>query len=109
LLTNGVSVALLTTPQFEEDKARIKERTGWNWDQFDRRIGVPIHLPKELTQAELASVARVIFPEGDASAIKALVGYAFFSKSQLAGIEHIVKRARFEADRGGARYKPGRH
>lgn len=97
----GVPVLLLTTPQFEEDKRRIKERTGWNWDQFDGRIGVPIVLPQELPQADLVAVARAHLPNGDARSIKALVGYATFSKSQLAGIEHVVKRARFEAQKAG--------
>jgi hypothetical protein len=40
-------------------------------------------------------------PGADRDCLKALVGYAMFSKSQLAGIDHIVKRARFEAQKAG--------
>jgi hypothetical protein len=97
----GVRVAIFATPQFEADKAVIQKRTGWNWDQFDRRIGAPIILPQELPEKELEAVAKAHFAEGSDESIEALVGYAMFSKSQIAGIEHIVKRARFEAAQAG--------
>jgi hypothetical protein len=103
LVNYGVPVALVTTPQFEEDKLRIKERTGWNWDQFDGRIGEPVTLPPEISQDDLAAIARAHIPKEDfdpknyQKAIDGLVGYAMFTKSQVAGIEHVVKRARFDA------------
>jgi hypothetical protein len=101
LVNYGVPVAILATRQFEEDKRRIKERTGWNWDQFDRRIGIPTYLPSEVRIEDLTAVARAWLPRGDDRSIKALVGYAMFSKSRLAGIVHVVKRAKFEADKAG--------
>jgi len=101
LVNYGVPVVICATPQFESEKANIQKRTGWNWDQFDRRIGYPEVLPKELSLAEMESVARAHFPEGDAACIKALVGYGIFSNSKLAGIAHILKRARFEVKCAG--------
>jgi hypothetical protein len=101
LVNYGVPVAILATRQFEEDKRRIKERTGWNWDQFDRRIGIPTYLPSEVRVEDLTAVARAWLPGGDDRSIKALVGYAMLSKSRLAGIVHVVKRAKFEADKAG--------
>ncbi len=101
LVNYGVPVVICATPQFESEKANIEKRTGWNWDQFDRRIGFPEVLPKELSLAEMESVARAHFPEGDAASIKALVGYGIFSNSKLAGIAHILKKARFEVKCSG--------
>ena len=103
LVNYGVPVALVSTPQFEEDKLRIKERTGWNWDQFDGRIGEPVTLPEAISKEDLASIARAHLPREDferngyEKSIEGLVGYAMFTKSQVAGIEHVVKRARFVA------------
>jgi hypothetical protein len=111
LVNKDVPVVLVSTPQFEEDKTRIKERTGWNWDQFDGRIGVPIILPAEISPQDLDAISRAQLPKEDfdacgessnyKKAINALVGYAMFTKSQVAGIGHVVKRARFEAEKQG--------
>src|ERR1051326_1632599 len=101
LVNYGVPVALLATPQFEQDKQSLKERAGWNWDQFDRRIGIPVTLPNEISDSDLAAVAKAKLPSGDAKTIRALVAYALWSNSQLAGIDHIVTRAQFQAGKEG--------
>lgn len=101
LVNYGVPVAILSTPQFEADKARIKERTGWNWDQWDGRIGVPIVLPKEVSEDDLTKIAKAHLPDADAATIKKLVGYALYSNSQAAAIGHVVKRARFQIAKAG--------
>jgi len=101
LVNCGVPVALVATDEFETEKQRIQKQTGWKWEQFDGRIGIPEILPKELSQDDLTAVARNWLPEGDAASIKALVGYALFTKSNIAGIKHVVVKARYEAGQQG--------
>jgi hypothetical protein len=101
LVNHGVSVALITTPQFLKTQRVVEKATHWTSGQFIGRISHYETLPETLTEADLAAVARRLFPEGDESAITGLVCYARTSSKYLAGIEQIVKRARFLARRDG--------
>lgn len=97
----GVPVAICVTPQFAEDKARIQERTGWSWEQFDGRIGHRAALETILPIDDLKAVARVHLPDVTAEAILTVAKYAEASSSYVAGIEHVAKRARHESTRAG--------
>jgi len=100
LVNHGVPVALLLSSKFKQEAARNQAQTSWNWEQFDTRIGMPIALPRELAADEIKAVAQAQLPEGDAKCIQALMGYSIFT-GEFAGMGHIVKRARFEADKAG--------
>jgi len=101
LINSGVPVAMCVTPQFIADKARIQERTGWAWEQFDGRIGHLAALAEILSMADLKAVARIHLPESSADAIHGVATYAQGSSSYVAGIEHVAKRARYIAQRAG--------
>lgn len=101
LINSGVPVAMCVTPQFIADKARIQERTGWAWEQFDGRIGHLAALDEILSLADLKAVARIHLPESSADAIHGVATYAQGSSSYVAGIEHVAKRARYIAQRAG--------
>jgi hypothetical protein len=101
LINYGVPVAICTTPQFIADKARVQERTGWAWEQFDGRIGHLAALDQILSLDDLKAVARIHLPEASADAILGAAMYAQKSTSYVAGIEHVAKRARYCAQRAG--------
>lgn len=99
LVNYGVPVVLCTTPQFLTDKTRIQDRTGWAWEQFDGRIGHYAALDEILSMEDLKAVARVHLPELDEDGIHGVATYAQASSSYVAGIEHIAKRARYNAQK----------
>ncbi len=101
LINYGVPVAICTTPQFIADKARIQERTGWAWEQFDGRIGHLAALDQILSLDDLKAVARIHLPEASGDAVLGAAMYAQKSTSYVAGIEHVAKRARYCAQRAG--------
>ena len=53
-----------------------------------------------LNEHDLKAVARSLLPEGDRKSIETLVAYAQASAKYLAGIEAVVRRARFLAAKG---------
>jgi hypothetical protein len=101
LINYGVPIAICSTPQFVADKARIQDRTGWAWEQFDGRIGHFAALDQILSPEDLKAVARFHLPEVNADALFGVVKYAQESSSYVAGIEHVTKRARYYAQRAG--------
>ena len=101
LVNYGVPVVLCATPQFMEDKVRIQERTGWAWEQFDGRIGHFTALERILAFEELLAVARVHLPDVEEEALFGVAKYAQASSSYVGGIEHVVKRARYLAQKEG--------
>lgn len=101
LANYGVSVALVTTPQFYTAQRHVEKQTGWNSEQFIGRIGHVERLPERLSQADLISVAAALLPEGNTRTLTRLVIYAGISKKHLASIEAIVKRARWLASIDG--------
>ena len=96
-----VPVALIITPQFYVAQKAVERQTGWNSAQFIGRIGHIESLPENLRPADLAAVARAIFPAGGPKAIATLASYAAVSKKHLASIDAVVKRARWLAARDG--------
>jgi hypothetical protein len=101
LVNYGVPVALISTPQFTSDQQRVEKNTGWTSGQFIGRIAHYRQLPGLLSKSDLEAVARFHLPEGSDKSIQYLARYAEFSKSYVAGIEHVVRRARFEANLAG--------
>jgi hypothetical protein len=97
LVNYGVSVALVTTPQFTRAQKVVEKRTHWASEQFIGRIAHYQKLPDGLNEHDLKAVARSLLPEGDRKSIETLVAYAQASAKYLAGIEAVVRRARFLA------------
>lgn len=101
LVNYGVPVVICTTPQFQTDKAKVQDRTGWAWEQFDGRIGHYAALDEILCLDDLKAVARIHLPELDSDGILGVATYAQASSSYVAGIEHVAKRARYTASQAG--------
>lgn len=101
LVNHGVPCAIVSTPQFTKSQKVIEKGTHWTSEQFIGRIIHFEQLPATLSAADLRAVAKVIFPEGQKEAIDGLVAYARNSAKYLAGVEAVVKRARFVARRAG--------
>jgi hypothetical protein len=101
LVNHGVPVALVTTPQFIRSQQRVEQKSCWTSEQFIGRIGHYKRLPDTLDEKDLAAVARVQLPEGDAKAVALLVAYARSSLKYLAGIDSVVTRARYLAGKAG--------
>ena len=97
LVNYGVPVALVTTPQFTRAQQLVEKRTHWASEQFIGRIAHYQKLPDGLNEHDLKAVARSLLPEGDRKSIETLVAYAQASAKYLAGIEAVVRRARFLA------------
>jgi hypothetical protein len=106
LVDHGVPVALISTPQFLLDQRRAEFQSKWNSRQWIGRIGRYQQLPKELSPADLELIARCKLPKGSPKAISLLWRYAMESTQYAAAIEHVLKRATFEAKRLG-REQPG--
>lgn len=101
LVNHGVAVGLVTTPQFFRSQEAIEKATSWTAEQFIGRIGHYEKLPDSLSADDLTAVAGALLPEGTADSIKALVLYAQSSRKNLAGIDDIVTRARFDCQKDG--------
>jgi hypothetical protein len=101
LVNQGVSVALVTTPQFMRAQKKLESRSCWTSEQFIGRIGHYEKLPDSLAKADLEKVAKSLLPEGDSKTMELLVCYAQGSAKYLAGIESAVRRGRYLATRGG--------
>ncbi|MEI7733478.1 MAG: ATP-binding protein [Verrucomicrobiota bacterium] len=100
-VNSGVAVALVTTPQFHVFQRKVEKLTGWNSEQFIGRIGHLERLPETLSLDDLLSVARYVFPEGDDLTWEVLSRLVKKSPTRLAGIDTIVKRARWFASQEG--------
>jgi hypothetical protein len=99
LVNYGVPVALISTPQFVKTQKFIEEKTRWTSEQFTGRISHFEALPAVLSKKDLGKVATCLLPEGDEMSIEMLVEYANASAKYLAGIEAVVRRARYLAKR----------
>ncbi len=95
LVNHGVSVSLVTTPQFFRSQKAIENATCWTAEQFIGRIGHYEKLPDSLSPDDLRGVASALLPDGNSDSIKALVLYAQSSRKYIAGIDALVNRARF--------------
>ena len=101
MANHGVPICLISTPQFLTTLKAKEESPGWNSAQFQGRLAHYDPLPRELSLADLISVARAQLPEAGAQTLRALAAYARTSARYLAAIETISKRARFIAGRAG--------
>ena len=63
LVNYGVSVALVTTPQFTRAQKVVEKRTHWASEQFIGRIAHYQKLPDGLNEYDLKAVARSLLPE----------------------------------------------
>ncbi len=101
LVNHGVSVALITTPQFTANLKAVEKSTNWASEQFLGRVSHHEVLPEILSAEDLTGVAEYLLPQADKRSIEGLVLYAQTSSKYLAGIEAAVKRSRFLAQREG--------
>ena len=101
LVDHGVSVALISTPQFDKQCAHFEKHIGWNAAQIKGRVMKQTILPAQLPVDDLEAVARKIAPYADEASLLRLVGYAQSSDDYLAGIERLACRAAFFAFRDG--------
>ncbi len=97
LVNLGVPVALVATPQFMLSQKEVEKRTHWTSEQLIGRISHYQKLPSSLGDEDLAKVAKALLPEADAKTTELLVAYAQASAKYLAGIECVVRRARYLA------------
>jgi hypothetical protein len=101
LVNQGVPVALVTTPQFLRTQKAVERKSSWTSEQFIGRIGHYEKLPDSLAESDLNKVAGALLPEGDDPTLEILVRYAQGSAKYLAGIESVVRRARYLAGKDG--------
>ena len=101
LVDHGVAVACVSTPQFDRQCAHFEKGIGWNAKQIKGRVKLQRLLPSELPVEDLAAVARKMVPAASAAQLEGLVGFAQGSDDYLAGIERLVCRATFFANRDG--------
>jgi hypothetical protein len=101
LVNMGVSVAIVTTPQFTKNQQVLEKHSGWSSEQFIGRIERYVALPDKLEDDDLAAVAGYWMPSGDERAIGTLVDYAKSSQKYLQGIASLAKRARYLAKKQG--------
>lgn len=97
LVNHGVPISLVTTPQFLRTQKAVERKSSWTSEQFVGRIGHYQKLPDSLSESDLNNVAASLLPEGDFRALEILVRYAQGSAKYLAGIESVVRRARYLA------------
>ena len=101
LVDFNVSVALISTPQFDRACELYEKTLQWNAKQIKGRVKLHTMLPTELPEADLYAVARKMAPQASAASLLRLVGFAQLSDDYLAGIERLKQRADFFAFRDG--------
>ena len=92
---------LISTPQFDRACELYERQLRWNAKQVKGRVKLQTLLPVELPEADLVAVARKMAPHADDASILRLVGFAQSSDDYLAGIERLMLRATFFANREG--------
>lgn len=100
LVNRGVPVAFIGTPQFTQGQ-KFAEKHGWNSGQLIGRILEYKRLPDTLSEADLRGVARAQLSEATEVGIRLLAAYAKHTKRFLAGIDAVVKHARYAAKKEG--------
>lgn len=98
---HGVSLALITTPQFFSAQKEVERLTKWNSDQFVGRLGHVEKLPSRLEIDDLLAITRALLPECDATTSRAIAGFARSSPARLGSIVAIASRAHWFASQEG--------
>ncbi len=100
-VNQGVSAALISTPQFTAAQKIVEKKTGWQSAQFIGRVADYKRLPDRLKKSDLEAIARTLLPEGNNKMIELLVAHAQGSARYLQGIDSVVTRARYVARKAG--------
>jgi hypothetical protein len=95
LIDYQVPVALISTPQFDRQCEHFEKKVRWNYRQIKGRVALHTVLPTTLPEEDLTNIAKYLMPEADKATLLRLVGFAQVSDDYVAGIERIVKRARY--------------
>lgn len=101
LMSSGVPVALVTTPQFARDMKILQKHTGWTSAQFSNLMSEYQKLPQVLSEAELTAIVEHWLPTAEQKSIQAIAFYAVGSGRYLVAIKAVVKRARYIAGKAG--------
>jgi hypothetical protein len=110
LVDRGVSVALISTPQFVSRIHTTAQASGWQSDQFTGRIGKlrTIERLAEDDQAgwdqrreDVAAVARCHLPEADTKAISYMAEIAIMGRTPFHLVATMARDARESARRRG--------
>ena len=97
LIDFGVSVALISTPQYFSKQCDRFRKCGWNANQIQRRLARMASLPEALGEADAIAVAKSYFPGLSPCELKRVAGVALISIGYLSTIGHLRKRVDFLA------------
>ncbi|MEO5804702.1 MAG: hypothetical protein ABIR24_14345 [Verrucomicrobiota bacterium] len=100
MANSGTPIFLCGTPQFLETTKNAETVSMWNSAQLTKGIHY-VPLPSVLSRQDLTALAKHCAPQAESETIKAMVIYAYTSGKSLAGIDAMVKCARFIAKRNG--------
>ncbi len=90
LMDAGVSVALVTSPQWWDSHRSYIAQTGWAVDQFAGRISEIVELPAQLDEVDGVAVAASMLPHAGAKIWEALGCLAVASRRRLGALEAAV-------------------
>lgn len=101
LVNKGVSVVLVTTPQFLRSLNDIASETGFNMDQIKGRVSRVFNLPEEPSDADLETYAKHLFPWIEGKLLKAFAATGKGSDTKFHAMKAIAEEARMLADMQG--------
>jgi hypothetical protein len=104
IVDRKVPCVIVVTPQsYNGAVNRFVKKTQYSIEQFLGREAMRVPLPNELPHEDLVSVAQVHFPEADDDLLELIAGTAMQSESYLKAVENIARRARYNAQKRGAK------
>ena len=103
VMDQGLAAVFICTPQsYLPAKNRFVRTTGFAMEQFDERILKTIHLPDELSEADLFAVARIHFAGLGDDYLQVVVGAALATeRNYISDIEKIATLAKDNAREQG--------
>ncbi len=100
VVDRGVPCVFSCTPQqYHEHIDHMVKVTKYQIPQWLGRPAMEYHLPKSVSDADMAALVRHHLGELSAGLVKKITGRATGSHAYLKGIENVAKRARFLAQR----------
>ena len=119
-VNEGIPVAIVATDEFTQQRRTVEHLTGWNSEQFRRRLRRIFQLPAKpsklpdgakptkehlalvaQTKADLAMVAQKLLPYGTRPMIDYVVGYAMASRGFMQAVVDSIDDARLIASEEG--------
>jgi hypothetical protein len=103
LIDSGVSVAIVSTPQYFGNQCDRFRRGGWNANQIQRRLAHIERLPETLSLPDMRAVISLHFPQIAKTQSLDVAILATSSMGFVGAIAHLHKRLEFLTRRKGAR------